>query len=212
MSPQDLNSLTNEELYNRAKSYRDLLMKRKKTLRNAYDRAPQDISPYALNKLEEGIPLVSKKMGRATLKASLLRLSDLKNMTTATVRGAKKRQNEMLRTIANVPTTGRLNKQDQQKVNDLRDQVAAASRANRDLVSEFWQGYEHFKQNVAYKGYDTARTLNEYQNTYNAITASGTPSLDALRQAIEQYTTAQYEEEAEKNDIFGFGRQGGMFK
>lgn len=177
-----LRSMTKDELYKEAKRGRDLLMKRKKRLREAYDREPGNLAPNGLNlleatgydthkKRERGVPQVSKNMGVVQLRAAIKNIEHFKDMKTTTIAGARAVQTNMIRTAVNVPTTGKLDPQDQAKVDSFRQDLNTALQSNRDLLTDFWDGYQHFKDTRSNFKYHIETTLNDYKDVYQSIIA-----------------------------------------
>ena len=208
MNIQDLNGLDKDQLYKLGRSLVDKLDKRRVNLRKAYDKDPASVSTYGLQRLEEGIPRPTKKAHINTIKAQVLNLAKIADMKTTTVRGGKEQQTRMFRTVANVPLTGRLNKDQRQKVEYYRDQM----RQNQALLSDYWTAYEHFRTlNEANFRYDPEKTLEAYRELYDQMSQNGAPSYTQLYNGVRAAVFQRNADINRQNQAMQLGRLRNQF-
>lgn len=212
-------ALTTAELYKKAKSGRDLLMKRKKRLQEAYDQSPLSVSPFGLRNLSgeggrEGIPQVSTSMGRVELKATLTKIDELRDMKTSTVKGAKAHQEQITRNLLQLPETGRLSKQQRARLSAFKADVASEyQNSGRDLVAEFWDAYSSFRKeygsHIPYQD-----RVEEYKNAYHQLAQDNSGSyipLSELKEALDEWGEKDYQKQQQETDNqITFGRGGGF--
>lgn len=207
MKIRDLDNWTTEEMYKQAKAGRDLLVKRKKRLDELMDQKPGVYSPFGYKELEKGIPQVSTKMHRNTLKANLMRIEELKDMKTTTARGAKKHQEEQIRLMLNLPVTGRLKK----KEKEVYDSGAEFIRQNPSAMSDFWTAFNYYQREVAYKGLDSDRLLDEFRPVFESSASSGYSQIEEIFANMKNIIDEEYRKtERDRGLIQRVGRRGGF--
>lgn len=206
----DLSNWTDKELIEYGRAGRNLLMKRRKRLEEAISKNPGRYSTHGLKELQDdGIPMISSKMGRNTLKANVMRIEELKNMKTTTARGAKRHQNEQIRLMLNLPIKGRLRAQEQREFNQVLDYIDS----HPDVMSNYWIAFDYYKNQIMYKGYlDSKQELEEFREKFNNLIFNGpNQSIASIFQEIDRIVNEDIiEYERERRQMMNIGRKGGF--
>jgi len=202
---------TNEQLLERARKNRKILLQREKRLIENIEKNPGEYSVHGLRALQSetnGIPEVNDKLGRVALKAAVSRSQELLEMKTTTSRGARKHQVETIRNVLNLPLQGRLNA----KQKRIFDEGQAYFRENQSRLSDFWKGFEAFENSSQARNLDSKRLLEEYQEFYEdqkGVYAS----LDSLIDSAVEYEKELYLKAQQGRGILSRReRQGGFLK
>lgn len=207
----DLNKMSTEELIKIGRANRSLLQKRLRRLEENVKKHPGRYSTHGLKQLQgedgEGIPMVSVKMDRNTLKSNILRLEELKNMKTTTSRGASKHQGQQIRNMLNLPQEGRLNAEQQRQY----DQARVFIENDPKIMDNYWKAFEYFQQQMLYMNKDSKQILEHFTEQFSGRITTGTVNnLHQLFNQIETYANEYYEELQKQSDILGdLGREGG---
>lgn len=205
---KDVNDMTKSELLYEAKRTQNNLIRRRKTLQERREQSPGDYSPFGLKELEgyttpsgevkEGIPSVSKNDNINDLRAKVKRLNHLNSLRTTRAQGAKEVQREQIRLMSGLPTTGRLNAEDQRKYNEAK----RYHDDNPEAMTTFWQAFEFYKQEAAYRNLDSDQLLEEIRPVIQQARKDGYDTMADLAAVVEDYVEEMYLESQEEEPEF----------
>lgn len=210
MRYDEFKGMTKAELYRKAKSDRDLLMKRMKVLKQNLKKYPGRYSPFAYNSIKKngGIPKVSTKMTRNELVGNLAILENYRNMKTSSSRGAKQHVNETVRTMLNLPKSGRLKAADKRNFDSAMQYV----QDHPNALSDYWKAYEHYKEQVAYAMLPYETLLEDFQEKLSQTPwRTGYQRLSQITSKIDDLIENEYRQTQAENQLLDeIGRTGGF--
>ncbi len=220
---QELDKMSDREIYEEGKRRRDALKKRLRRLEENMRNNPGDYSPHGYKVLaavefddqgnevstssdgRDGIPMISTKMNRQELKTNAMMLENLMQYKTTTSRGASKHQRETIMNIVGVDPDKRMNTEERLEFDDFQDFV----RRDPNAMNLHWQAFDVYKDEETYRNLDSETLLNEFREIFKNLRAYGLGPQDYFDK-VREISQRRYEKRAQDSLMDDLGRGAGM--